>query len=72
MRLEPRAEVPLALRLGAPLAAVALALLLSALPLLWAGAPVLAAYARLLERAAGSPGADELGHKAACESSLPP
>jgi general nucleoside transport system permease protein len=54
VRLEPRAEVPLALAVGAPVAAAALALLLSALPLLWAGAPVLAAWGRLLEGALGS------------------
>ena len=54
MRLEPRARVPLALALAAPLAAAALALALSTLPLAWAGAPVLAAYARLAQGALGS------------------
>jgi ABC-type uncharacterized transport system permease subunit len=54
MRLEPRADAPLALALAAPVAAAALALVLSAVPLAWAGAPVLAAYGRLLEGALGS------------------
>jgi general nucleoside transport system permease protein len=54
MRLEPRARVPLALALAAPLGAAVLALALSTLPLAWAGAPVLAAYGRLLQGALGS------------------
>jgi simple sugar transport system permease protein len=54
MRLEPRARVPLALALAAPLGAAALALALSSVPLAWAGAPVLAAYGRLLQGALGS------------------
>jgi simple sugar transport system permease protein len=54
MRLEPRARVPLPLALAAPLGAAALALALSTLPLAWAGAPVLAAYARLVQGALGS------------------
>jgi general nucleoside transport system permease protein len=54
VRLEPRAHVPPALSLAAPLAAIALALVVSALPLAWAGAPVLAAYARLAQGAVGS------------------
>jgi simple sugar transport system permease protein len=54
MRLEPRAQVPLALSIAAPISAIVLALVLSALPLAWAGAPVLAAYARLVQGAAGS------------------
>jgi general nucleoside transport system permease protein len=54
MRLEPRARVPLALALAAPVGAAALALALSTLPLAWAGAPVLAAYGRLVEGALGS------------------
>ncbi len=54
MRLEPRDHAPLALLIAAPVAAAALALVLSALPLAWAGAPVLAAYGRLLQGALGS------------------
>jgi ABC-type uncharacterized transport system permease subunit len=54
MRLEPRARVPLALALAAPLGAAVLALALSTLPLAWAGAPVLAAYGRLVQGALGS------------------
>jgi general nucleoside transport system permease protein len=54
MRLEPRARVPLTLALAAPLGAAALALALSTLPLAWAGAPVLAAYGRLVQGALGS------------------
>ena len=54
MRLEPRAQVPLALTIAAPISAIVLALVLSALPLAWAGAPVLAAYARLVQGAVGS------------------
>lgn len=54
MRLEPRAHPPLALTVAAPVAAGALALVISALPLAWAGAPVLAAYARLFQGALGS------------------
>jgi simple sugar transport system permease protein len=54
MRLEPRAHPPLALTLAAPVAAAALALLICALPLAWAGAPVLAAYGRILQGALGS------------------
>jgi simple sugar transport system permease protein len=54
MRLEPRARVPLPLALAAPLGAAVLALALSTLPLAWAGAPVLAAYGRLVQGALGS------------------
>ena len=54
MRLEPRAQVPLALSIAAPLSAIVLALVLSALPLAWAGAPVLAAYAPARAGCAGS------------------
>jgi len=54
MRLEPRARVPLALALAAPLGAAVLALALSTVPLAWAGAPVLAAYGRLVQGALGS------------------
>jgi simple sugar transport system permease protein len=54
MRLEPREQVPAALALAAPAGAIALALLLCALPLAWAGAPVGRAYGLMLEGAAGS------------------
>jgi simple sugar transport system permease protein len=54
MRLEPRAHAPFALAVAAPVAAAALALVLSAVPLAWAGAPVLAAYGRLFQGALGS------------------
>ena len=54
MRLEPRARVPLPLAVGAPVAAAGLALVLSAVPLAVAGAPVLAAYGRLVQGALGS------------------
>jgi ABC-type uncharacterized transport system permease subunit len=54
MRLEPRAHAPLPLALAAPVAAAVLALVLCAVPLAWAGAPVLAAYGRLLYGALGS------------------
>jgi simple sugar transport system permease protein len=54
MRLEPRAHQPWPLLLATPILAIVQALLLTALPLLWAGAPVLAAYARILEGAAGT------------------
>jgi general nucleoside transport system permease protein len=54
MRLEARARVPLALALAAPLGAAALALAFSTVPLAWAGAPVFAAYGRMLQGALGS------------------
>jgi simple sugar transport system permease protein len=54
MRLEPRERVPAALSLAAPVGAVVLALVLCALPLSWAGAPVGRAYTLMLEGAAGS------------------
>ena len=54
MRLEPRDHAPLVLLIAAPVAAAALALVISAVPLAWAGAPVLAAYGRLLQGALGS------------------
>src|SRR3546814_17263574 len=54
MRLEPRALVPLWLNLAAPVAAVVLAFAFCALLILWAGAPVAAAYEALLRGAFGS------------------
>src|SRR3546814_4388804 len=54
MRLEPRAHVPLWLNLAAPVAAVVLAFAFCALLILWAGAPVAAAYEALLRGAFGS------------------
>ncbi|MDX1605966.1 MAG: ABC transporter permease, partial [Candidatus Competibacterales bacterium] len=54
MRLEPRAQAPLALLLAAPLVAVLLALALAALPLVWAGAPLGRAYGLMLEGSLGS------------------
>lgn len=54
MRLEPRTDTPLALRLLAPVGAVAAALALCALLVAWTGAPVLRAYGLLFEGAVGS------------------
>jgi simple sugar transport system permease protein len=54
MRLERRANVPAALLLAAPLAAIAVTLLITSLLVAWAGAPVGRAYALLLEGAFGS------------------
>ena len=54
MRLEPRAEVPLALTVLAPAGAIVLALVLTAIPLLWAEVPVLRAYGLIFEGALGS------------------
>jgi len=54
MRLEPRSDVPVYLSLLAPAGAVALALLLTAIPLLWAKVPVLQAYALIFKGALGS------------------
>src|SRR3546814_11965262 len=54
MRLEPRAHIPLWLSLAAPVAAVALAFACCALLIVWAGAPVVAAYEALLRGAFGS------------------
>jgi simple sugar transport system permease protein len=54
MRLEPRARVPRALLLGAPLAAIAVTLLLTSALVAWAGAPVGRAYVLLLEGGFGS------------------
>jgi simple sugar transport system permease protein len=54
MRLERRARVPRALLLGAPLAAIAVTLLLTSALVAWAGAPVGRAYVLLLEGGFGS------------------
>ena len=54
MRLEPRDTVPGALRIGAPVAAGGLALMLSAVPLAWAGAPVWEAFATMFGGALGT------------------
>ncbi|HET8726301.1 MAG TPA: ABC transporter permease, partial [Alphaproteobacteria bacterium] len=54
MRLEPRGTTPLALALGAPVAAVGLTLVLAILPLWAAGAPVGTAFAAMAEGALGS------------------
>ena len=54
MRLEPREHASITLLILAPVVAAALALVVSALPLAWAGAPVLTAYGRLLQGALGS------------------
>jgi len=54
MRLEPRTHTPLAVRILAPLGAVAAALALCALLVAWTGAPVLTAYGLLVEGAVGS------------------
>ncbi|UUX94198.1 ABC transporter permease [Aquabacterium sp. J223] len=54
MRLERRADVPRLALLLAPLAAVALTLLLASALVAWAGAPVGRAYALLLEGGFGS------------------
>ena len=54
MRLEPRAHTSIAFRLLAPVLAVAIALLLCAGLILWAGAPVGAAYLALARGALGS------------------
>ncbi|WGF87234.1 ABC transporter permease [Marinivivus vitaminiproducens] len=54
MRLEPRPHVPPGLRIGAPVAAALVAFGLSAVPIAATGAPVLEAYALLLQGAFGS------------------
>lgn len=54
MRLEPRPDSSLVLRLAAPLGAVAASLALCALLVAWSGAPVLRAYALLFDGALGS------------------
>lgn len=54
MRLEPRERASPLLMLGASAGAALLALLLCAIPLLWAGAPVLEAYGVMVQGAFGS------------------
>ena len=54
MRLERRAHVPLALRLAAPIAAIAVALAIAGVLIAIAGAPVGEAYWRMLTGAFGS------------------
>ncbi len=54
IRFEPRGHIPPILRLFAPIAAMAAALLLSALPLAAAGAPILRAFWLMAAGAAGS------------------
>jgi simple sugar transport system permease protein len=54
MRLEPRTHTPLAVRVLAPVGAALAALALCALLVAWTGAPVLRAYALLIEGAVGS------------------
>ena len=54
MRLEPRGRAPWWLALAAPTGAVAAALLLCSILILWAGRPVLEAYALVVQGALGS------------------
>jgi ABC-type uncharacterized transport system permease subunit len=54
MRLEPRERASPLLMLGASAGAAVLALLLCAIPLLWAGAPVIEAYGVMIQGAFGS------------------
>lgn len=54
MRLEPRSDVPLALAVAAPAGAVVLALVLTAIPLIWAGVSVFDAYGLIFKGAFGS------------------
>ena len=54
IRLEPRGDAPLLLRIGAPVLAGALALALAAIPLAFSGAPLGRAYGLLFEGAVGS------------------
>ena len=54
MRLEPRSTQSAAALVVAPLAAVAFTLLISALLVLWAGAPVAQTYSLLLKGGFGS------------------
>lgn len=54
IRFEARARAPLSLQLGAPVAAVAAALALSAIPLAAAGAPIAKAFGLMADGAAGS------------------
>jgi ABC-type uncharacterized transport system permease subunit len=54
IRFEPRTRAPLALRLGTQVGAVAAALLLAAIPLAIAGAPLARAFGLMAQGAAGS------------------
>ena len=54
IRFEPRGRPPLALAIGAPLAAALVALLLAAVPIAVAGAPLAEAYAAMFSGALGS------------------
>ena len=54
MRLEPREEIPLALRFGAPLGAIILALMMSMVPLMFAGADIEQAYLLMAKGSLGS------------------
>ena len=54
IRFEPRSRAPLALRLGTHAGAVMAALLLAAIPLAIAGAPLFRAFGLMLQGAAGS------------------
>ena len=54
MRLEPRSDVPVALAIAAPAGAVVLALVLTAIPLVWAGVSVFDAYGLIFKGAFGS------------------
>ena len=54
IRFEPRTRAPLLLRIGAQAGAVAAALLLAAIPLAAAGAPLIRAFGLMAEGAAGS------------------
>ncbi|HEX9905464.1 MAG TPA: ABC transporter permease [Propylenella sp.] len=54
IRLEPRQKVPAALAIAAPVGAALTALALAAIPLAFAGAPLLSAYAAMARGAFGS------------------
>lgn len=54
IRFEPRERAPVGLQLGAPVAAIVVAVLLSGIPLAAAGAPILRSFGLLLQGAAGS------------------
>ena len=54
MRLEPRTQAPLALSLGAPVAAALAALVIAAIPLAWAGADIGRAFGLMIQGAVGS------------------
>lgn len=54
IRFEPRARASLGLRIGAPVGAIVAALLLSAIPLAAAGAPIVRSFGLMAQGAAGS------------------